>query len=563
MKIAVKTIITALAAVMLAGLQAAGQYRDHATMNRDLAALAKANPSVCEYKSLVKTAGGKDIYVLIIGTGDRSAKPGIAVLGGVEGSYVLGREIAAGFAASIIKNAATPEIKTLLSKVTFYVLPDLSPDASEQFFAKLRYERNWNSRPVDFDRDFVTGEDPFEDLNGDGLVTMIRVHDSGGTFIDSPDDPRLMVQADIAKGQKGKYIVYTEGIDNDNDGAFNEDGEGGVNFNNNWTYNYQEFGRYAGMHAVSEPETKAVADFLFDQWNIFATVAFGPQDNLTSQPRAGTGASTGGTGAATAFQAPGARPGTATAATATADRNTISVGRTDETVNRIISEKYIAATSVKGSPAAHSARGNFMEWAYFHYGRYSYSTPGWWPAIERGRNAEAAFLKYAEENGLGEVFVPWTEIQHPGFPGKKVEVGGIKPFVMINPPAEKVPEIVEANYKFLTAMAALHPDVQIADVKVENTGGDIFRLTLTVRNNGLFPTMAEIGSPNRFVRIPRVTLTLEEKQTIITGTRVQQMRRIEGNSSSEYSWLIRGKGTIGIKAGDTACGVSTATAVLR
>ena len=36
----------------------------------------------------------------------------------------------------------------------------------------------------------------------------------------------------------------------------------------------------AGLHPVSEPETKAVADFLFDRFNIYAVFTFGPQDNL-------------------------------------------------------------------------------------------------------------------------------------------------------------------------------------------------------------------------------------------------------------------------------------------
>ena len=61
---------------------------------------------------------------------------------------------------------------------------------------------------------------------------------------------------------------------------WNEDGEGGVNFNRNLTYNYEEFGTGAGMYPVSEPETKAVSDFLFDRFNIYAVFSFGPQDNL-------------------------------------------------------------------------------------------------------------------------------------------------------------------------------------------------------------------------------------------------------------------------------------------
>ena len=345
------------------------------------------------------------------------------------------------------------------------------------------------------------------------------------------------------------------------DGTYNEDGEGGVNFNNNWTYNYQEFGKFAGTHPVSEVEVKAVADFLYDHWNIFATVAFGPQDNLAqvarasvsmTVPAAGQGPTGGRGGAGSTGAATTARP---------TDPSIMSVTRADATVNSIVSGKYAEITGVKGAPSSVSSRGNFMDWAYFHYGRYSYSTPGWWPNI--ARSSDAAFLKYAEENNLGEVFVPWKEVVHPGFPNQKVEVGGIKPFAMTTPPAEKVPEIVDANYKFLKAMASMHPEVEITDLKIVNTGGDIFRVTLNVHNKGIFATMAEVGGRNRFVRQPRVALTIGEKQTVITGTKVQNMRTLDANGSEEYSWLIRGKGSITVKAGDVNCGISTVKAELK
>ena len=123
-------------------------------------------------------------------------------------------------------------------------------------------------------------EDPYEDLNKDGFITLIRVKDPSGKYIESDEDKRVMVAADLAKGQSGSYLVYSEGIDNDKDGSFNEDGAGGVNFNRNFTFNYEEFGLNAGLYPVSEPETKAVADFLFDKFNIYAVFTFGPQDNL-------------------------------------------------------------------------------------------------------------------------------------------------------------------------------------------------------------------------------------------------------------------------------------------
>ena len=92
------------------------------------------------------------------------------------------------------------------------------------------------------------------------------------------------------------------------------------------------------------------------------------------------------------------------------DKNGIikSIMKEDEAINKLVSDKYHEITGVKGAPATDTGHGNFMEWAYFHYGRYSFSTPAWWFTVEKGKNAEAAFLKYAENRKMGNIFVPWT-----------------------------------------------------------------------------------------------------------------------------------------------------------
>jgi murein tripeptide amidase MpaA len=68
-------------------------------------------------------------------------KPAIAIVGGAEGSQILGSELAIGFAESILSGIGTDSIKALLEKTTFYVFPNMSPDASDQYFASLKYER--------------------------------------------------------------------------------------------------------------------------------------------------------------------------------------------------------------------------------------------------------------------------------------------------------------------------------------------------------------------------------------------------------------------------------------
>ena len=516
---------------------AQAQYNNFKTMSQKIEALKSEYPAICSVKSLVKTAGGKEIYVLTIGTGNRDNKPGIAVLGGIEGSHVLGKELASGFAYTLLKESASPEIKALLDKITFYVFPDVSPDATEQFFSDLKYERTVNSRSTDDDRDFLFDEDPYEDLNKDGLITLIRVSDFSAKFIESDEDKRVMIPADLSKGQNGKYLLFSEGIDNDKDGIFNEDGAGGVNFNRNFSYNYEEFGLNAGMHPVSEPETKAVADFLFDRFNIYAVFSFGPQDNL-GQPWK-------------ALDHP------------ENEKKITSVMKSDETINKLVSDKYHEITGAKGAPLAKTAPGNFMDWAYFHYGRYSFSTPAWWYPVDKGKNPEAAFLKFAEKNKIKDIFVPWSEISHPDFPGKKTEVGGIKPFVMMNPPADTLGDLINKNFKFITTIAGMHPELEFLDIKIDNAGEDIFRITLKLHNKGIFSTCAEIGRKNMWTRIMRINLEPQTGQSLLSGLKVQRVDPLDGDQSKEFSWLINGKGSLKITAGALNTGTINATVDLN
>lgn len=535
-------------------LSAQSRYTDYNAMMQKINSLRADHPALCSVSTLVKTAGGKEIMVITIGAGDTGNKPAVAILGGIEGSYLPGTEIALGFAENILRESSDPGIKQLLSKLTFYVIPNVSPDASGQFFSQLKYERNINALSTDDDRDFVFGEDPSEDLNNDGLITLMRVTDPSGNYIESADDSRIMVPADLAKGESGKYKIFSEGLDNDKDGLFNEDGEGGVNFNRNFSFNYEEFGMNTGFHAVSEPETKAVADFLYDHFNIYSVFSFGPQDNLGQQGKTSGESSSGSLAEESSSGSSPRIPG---------DRRITRIMKTDEPVLKLVSDKFREITGLKGYPETKSGPGNFSDWAYFHYGRYSFCTPGWWIPSEKPGNTEAAFLKYAMENKLTDPFVPWTVIKHPDFPSKKVEVGGMKPFVMINPPTDQLNDIITKNYKFLVAAANLHPELEFLDTKTEDLGNDIFRISLKVHNKGLFATCAEIGDNNLWTRIMRIIIEPSEGQSLLSGQKIQKIKRLTGDSSAEFSWLVSGKGPVRISAGAINTGTINTSLDLR
>ena len=163
MKILCRFIVLLMMIVISGTVQTSAQSRYHNfnEMNATLKELSRKNPELCKLESIVKTTAGNDIWVLKIGLNDAGSKPGIAVLGGIDGRYLLGNEIVTGFAIKLLEKSGDPEISSLLDKVTFYLFPNVNPDATDQYFSNLKYERLVNGNPIDNDRDFKMNEDPY------------------------------------------------------------------------------------------------------------------------------------------------------------------------------------------------------------------------------------------------------------------------------------------------------------------------------------------------------------------------------------------------------------------
>jgi hypothetical protein len=244
--------------------QTQGDYSSNAVLAKRVKTLTDKYPQLVKSKALTQTSGGKTIWMLTIGTGKTETKPALAVVGGVDGKHLLGVELAIGFTEKLLAASTTDSIKNLLNTQTFYVFPNMSPDATEQYFAAVKNERSGNATATDDDRDGRLNEDDADDLDGNRKITWMRVKSLTGKYKVNSDDPRSLILADPLKGETGTYLLLPEGIDNDKDGSFNEDGIGGVSFNRNSSFNYKPFGSGTGDYAVSEKENRALFDFLFD-----------------------------------------------------------------------------------------------------------------------------------------------------------------------------------------------------------------------------------------------------------------------------------------------------------
>lgn len=513
----------------------------------DSAGLA-GNPYI-QLTTLAETDGGP-LQLLTVGTGDLEAKPAIAIFGSVSAALPVGTELSLRLAQRLAQAAQDGGAgAALLQRVTFYIIPQPSPGALRGFYSSPTWESNADSRPCDDDHDGLIDEDGGEDLNGDGLITLMRVADPTGNFGPHPADPRVMIPADTSRNEHGSYTLYPEGIDNDGDGLYNEDPPGGVDFNRNFPFRYPYFAAGAGPFQVCEPETRAVAQFLTQHHNIALVLSYSLEDNLLASWRAG------------GDSGPGPHQG--------------SILGDDERYFAYLAEQYRKVLEPAGlnryQPPCGRGEGSFSEWAYFEYGRFSLACLPWWPVAPEKQEEPAAPLEDVGERGKAELqalawmaasgqdgFVPWTPVKDPDFPGKVVEVGGFKPYVRFNPPAAKLEELAGLHYGLLTELAGLLPSLALTDAKVEQLGGGVRRVTVKVANLGYLPTMSAMGEVARAVYPLQYSLQLPAGVELINSYPRGMVPRLAGNGgNAELTWLMRGQGWLKVSIGSPAvCGTA-------
>jgi hypothetical protein len=93
-----------------------------------------------------------------------------------------------------------------------------------------------------------------------------------------------MVKADVAKGLLPTHRLVLEGRDDDGDGAWNEDGAGGVDVARNFTWRFEEHVPACGRWPASEPETRAILDFLLADERVAVVLELGDAETIAGMP---------------------------------------------------------------------------------------------------------------------------------------------------------------------------------------------------------------------------------------------------------------------------------------
>ena len=565
---------------LLSGLpaSAADPYRTPAEVDAWTRALAAKHPQKVKLHPIATSPGGFNLRVIEIGNGESSG-PAIFVAANFDGITPLATTGAIALAESLLGG------DTKAGNTRWFILPLGNPDAAKHFSAPVKVMGSGNDLPVNNDMDDLTDEDGFEDLNGDGFITQMRVKSPDGTYRISDEDPRLLVKADATKGEKGIYKLYTEGTDNDGDGQTNEDGPGGVNPGINFPHEFNGRIKEAGLWPGSTPETFGVMKFIYDHPEIVMTVTLGESNLLADLPQEGKSdfdpnririperlaRSSGLSPTETYTMEALIAAVSARYPDMTVDENMIisqlgqgpekSFRKGDITLYTELSKEYKKALEAASLPTSRMAsekprNGSFELWSYFHLGVPSIALSLWEPTMakdttakapangargadaEKKPSAEKQLLDYFDAQQV-KGFADWKSFQHPTL--GEAEIGGFLPYAANTPPATEATKLIDGQVPFIKALATKIPDITPGELKVTALGAGVYRIEWFVTNQGRMPWPTEMGLRNQ-QPAPVMAVLKGNDVTILEGLARTAVSPIGGNQTKKLTWMVRSEG---------------------
>lgn len=164
------------------------------------------------------------------------------------------------------------------------------------------------------------------------------------------------------------------------------------------------------------------------------------------------------------------------------------------------------------------------------------------PTSDKDSPVPAAVLRWLDGVHDGAGIVPWTAVEHDEY--DDVEVGGLAPNVLVDPPYADVADLAGPLARFVLDGLAAYPSLAIEDVAMTRHGGGVYTLELALVNTGVLPTAPRLAADTRTQRPVRVKLVLPEGVTRVNGPEQVLVDRLEGGGGRrELRWVLAGAGS--------------------
>jgi murein tripeptide amidase MpaA len=499
-------------------------------LSEHLNALAREFPDLVSVESIGKSHEGRDIWVAAVTNrrnGTAADKPAFWVDGNIHATEVAASAAALYFLHYLTSNyGADPDVTRALDTRAFYVCPRINPDGAEWALAEQPRWIRSSTRPYPFDEEELDGL-IVEDIDNDGRILQMRVRDPNGLWKPHPEEPRLMVRRDPVETGGTYYRVVPEGR------VVNYDGytltlkrrPQGLDLNRNfpasWRQEFEQLG--AGPYPTSEPEVRAVVEFIASHKNLTGGTSFHTWSGVLLRP----------------FE----------------HLPDEEMHAEDLWVYQTIGKKGTELTGYPNISVYHEFRyhpknviGGTFDWIYEHMGMFSWVVEIWSPMREAGiadykyidwfrehtPDDDLKLIRWSDEKLGGAAHVAWRPFAHPQL--GEIEIGGWNRFhAFSNPPLPFLQKEIERFPKWLLWQALISPKLALVHAGAARVtdGGDkaVWRVTLVVQNEGWLPSyVSKRALARQVVRGLIVEVALPDGAKLALGKLRDDYGQLEGKA---------------------------------
>ncbi|MBR2825554.1 MAG: zinc carboxypeptidase [Solobacterium sp.] len=513
----------------------------------------KNYPDLLDVEVICETPEKRNSYALTITnkkTGKALEKPAFHMDGNTHAGEVTGSMACLHFVDVLLTNyGKEEEITKLLDLFTIYVVPRISPDGAEAYLTTP-----YSIRSVNRKHNAKEGGVTTEDLDGDDVVRMMRIPSKYGAWKKDPNKENSMTLRRPDDLEGDFYDIYPEGNFETYDGDENlkaKESDWQLDFNRNFPYGWfpenRQYG--AGKYPLSNPETKALADWIIAHPNIGMVSTNHTSGGIFLYP-----------------------PGTK----ASSKSPSFDMKMYKE-IGKLCKEELgydivnIFDAFISDQEAVDS--GAFDDWCYETQGLIAFTIELWdlakrvnvpyeWGKKDEDEQATElkrfnACLDWVKENAP-EAFVPWQPYKHPIF--KDVEIGGFNfKFTHQNPPTHLLLSVLDQMTSFALRCVKTLPRLVIDDVEIKEIEKEIYDVSVTIGNLGYLPT--NITEVAKDLEINKPIVTKITGCEVLSGKQKEEKDFLEGYSNTstgayfygnlstdenakarkKYHWIVRAK----------------------
>ena len=502
------------------------QFYKHTELTSLLKGFAEARPDLLELRELGRSHEGRPIWLLVItrkSTGIDDDKPAFWVDGNIHAAELTASTACLYWLDQLVRqDGKDAQVTELLSTRVIYLVPRLNPDGAELAMAERPRHIRSSTRRYPWDEAPVDGL-TVEDMDGDGRILMMRIQDPHGGWKVNAEEPRLLTPRLPGEFGGVYYRVIPEGSLQHFDGITikpNPDVEGldlNRNFPAHWRQEFEQLG--AGPYPTSEPEVRAMVDFIVKHPNIGAAVSFHTHSGVILRPMG-------------------------------------TQSDTDMTPEDLWMYKRLSdiGSKLTGYPAVSSFHDfkyhpkeiitGTQDWVYEHLGALFWTVEIWAPNKEAGitdydwihwyrdhpPEDDVKLLKWSDEQCGGQAHVDWYPFIHPDLGA--VELGGWDRMNFWRNPPPHLREREAARFPaWLNSIGLTLPKLELLSASAEPLGENRWRIKMAVSNAGYLPSYVTKRAIDRKTARPCIfELTLPKGAELLMGKLRVEGPQLEGHA---------------------------------